>query len=941
MWLSPIEVAWTAVWAKSERDPSGELTHWLPLHQHLADSAGVARLLVREWLSPAVVDRLAAEFPGGREDVETLTVWLASVHDLLKCSPAFACQVPELANHMASRGLTVRRGIKADPERPRANHAVAGQRVVREWLEEELGFDFLGAAHELASVVGSHHGLPPDDTALHRLDGLEYLLGDRRWQEVRDHILGWSLDHLGGPQALVHFRGVRFSRPALALLTALVIVADWIASNSELFPLYPVGALDRAPGPDDTVTERRVAEAWSKLNLSPRWRAVPFDGDVAGLLRRRFERDRPRDVQIAAVRAAVEQPGPGLLIIEAPMGSGKTEAALLVAEVMAHRAGADGVIVALPTQATTDAMFGRVHTWLHRLDGIPDRASVSLAHGKAHLNDTYSGLVRRGRFASMGDDVERRGSSRRSQDDCEDPVVAHWWLSGRKKSGLAPFVVGTIDQLLFAALKSRHVMLRHLSLAGKVVVVDEVHAYDVYMSQYLHRVLEWLGAYRVPVVLLSATLPDHRRAELLHAYDTGRGGDASCVPAGHPGYPVVSVSGGPPPTVLPLPPERTRVALDRLDDGQDTLVTYLRAKLADGGCAVVVHNTVGRVQETARRLSEEFGEDAVTIAHSRFLACDRAEIDRGLLRRFGPPESAPDRPPLHIVVASQVVEQSLDVDFDLMVTDLAPVDLLLQRMGRLHRHTRSRPTAVSSPRCAIVGVEDWAAEPARAHPGSRRVYGEHLLLRAAALMIDRDEIALPHDIAPLVQAGYGDTTLGPNSWQPAMTAAAQAAEETANRRAANAKNYRLGAPSETGALTGWLKAGVGDASEDTARGAAQVRDGAASLEVLVVERDAGGGLRTLPWVPGGGKQLPLDSKVPWDQARVVAACSLRLPLALSTPDVIDEVIDELEDNWFASFQANPLLSGQLVLTLDAERRTRLHDHILTYDRRRGLMHEPA
>ncbi|WP_337661715.1 hypothetical protein [Actinoalloteichus sp. AHMU CJ021] len=151
----------------------------------------------------------------------------------------------------------------------------------------------------------------------------------------------------------------------------------------------------------------------------------------------------------------------------------------------------------------------------------------------------------------------------------------------------------------------------------------------------------------------------------------------------------------------------------------------------------------GFLQSQVSGAVARFRAEGVTIAHSRFLACDRAEIDRGLLRRFGPPESAPDRPPLHIVVASQVVEQSLDVDFDLMVTDLAPVDLLLQRMGRLHRHTRSRPTAVSSPRCAIVGVEDWAAEPARAHPGSRRVYGEHLLLRAAALVIDRDERGCP------------------------------------------------------------------------------------------------------------------------------------------------------------------------------------------------------
>jgi CRISPR-associated helicase Cas3 len=612
-----------------------------------------------------------------------------------------------------------------------------------------------------------------------------------------------------------------------------------------------------------------------------------------------------RDVQVGAVEAARAMGGAGLLIVEAPMGSGKTEAALLAAEVLAHESGAQGCFVALPTQATTDAMFGRVRSWLDR---VPGGATLALAHGKAHLNDDYRGLVRWGRV------------------DTECGAVAHDWLRGRKKAGLASFVVGTIDQVLFAGLKSRHVMLRHLALAGKVVIIDEVHAYDVYMSRYLHRVLAWLGAYRVPVILLSATLPDARRAELLRAYDS-----KAVEPSGHPGYPVITATNLEPRT-FPLPARRVPVVIDRLDDDLEALSAYLREQLRDGGCAVVVRNTVGRVQETAAHLAGEFD---VTINHARFLACDRAVRDRDLLRRFGPPSTAVDRPTKHVVVASQVVEQSLDIDFDVMVTDLAPIDLVLQRLGRLHRH--HRPHRTGQARCAVTGV-DWTSTPPKPVAGSARVYDTHHLLRAAALLVDRQIVTLPDDIAALVQTAYGTTALGPADWRPAMTEAHRKAEDRARKRRDNARTYLLPEPGK-GNLVGWLHANVGEVNDDSPRGMAQVRDGTESLEVLVMQRDADGGLRTPDWVPGGGQQIPLLGEVPWPLARVISVCALRLPYALCHEGVIDAVITELERTRVASFEATPALRGQLVLALDDDRRAVLHGFRLTYDLVRGLVHE--
>ncbi|WP_142001310.1 CRISPR-associated helicase Cas3' [Amycolatopsis cihanbeyliensis] len=925
--------SWLSAWAKSYYDrQTGAPTHWLPLSQHLADSARVAGHLVGHWLPPRVTERLGRNLPGGAEDVPVLAGWLAGVHDIGKLSPAFAVQVPKLADRMRKHSLVADPRLSLDPLRGKVSHSLVGHVAVRDWLHRELDFDRRGSAAQLASVVGSHHGIAPEHAQLRLVAENPHLAGTGTWAQARVSALRHSTEHSGGLASFTRFRDISLDKPTLVLLSAIVIMADWIASNSELFPLDPIATADREPAqPDDTRTGQRLQRAWNDLDLPPRWTPQELDPDLDAAFRSRFPHITTiRPVQTAAVQAARALREPGIIVIEAPMGNGKTEAALVAAEELARSSGAHGCFLALPTQATTDAMFTRAQRWLRALPRATghQRLDVTLAHGKATLNDEFTGLVREGRF-QVGDEA--------------DSITVHQWLRGSKKGPLASFVVGTIDQLLVAGLKSRHVMLRHLALAGKVVVIDEVHAYDVYMSQYLHRVLHWLGNYGVPVVLLSATLPARRRAELLDSYATGRGGPKIASTGEDPGYPVILSSGETCPRVIGEQPEPQHVTLDRLTDDLDALVTYLRRRLTEGGCAAVVRNTVTRVQETADRLAAEFGADNITVNHSRFLACDRAAIDTGLVRRFGPPGPDNDRSGPHIVVASQVLEQSLDVDFDMLVTDLAPMDLLLQRIGRLHRHDRARPAPVRTPRCAVAGTEDWSAAPVRAVAGSRRVYGEHTLLRAAALLADRSTVSLPTDIAPLVQEAYGDGALGPEGWQTAMTSAARAAEEAARERRERATHFLLDETSAGDSLVGWLQAGVGDA--DGERGAAQVRDGAESLEVLVVQRDRDGGLLTPGWIPrGGGQQIPLDQPVPAELARVIAACTLRLPLALSHEGVIDSVIRALEKSGFVtSFDQTPLLAGQLVLVLDERRQAIVPagdaTFLLTYDIRRGLLHE--
>lgn len=935
--VSELSQAARSVWAKTafDRDDLREVPDWMPLWRHLDDTAAVAGRLWDEWLPVSVRRVIAACVEGDEVRSRRLITWLAGVHDVGKASPAFAVQCEPLAAAMTRAGLPVKGPYS---NRRELRHELAGHTCLVRWLGACHGWSDIDA-HRLAVVVGGHHGVAPTYEQVRDAPHRTELLGTGRWTEVQDEYLDRQARLLADGDLT---RPVAPSQPAQVLMTAVVILADWIASNAELFPYSTVGS-----------TRARLDRAWRELDLPAPWHSRVDHVDADELVARRFGFSGPaRPVQAEAVQLAMVVDDPGLLVIEAPMGEGKTEAALLAAEVLAQRTGAGGCFIALPTQATTDAMFGRVRAWMDELPGDEPR-SVFLAHGKASLNDEYQGLMREGQVTSIAvDDEKGQQPGRRLEAAGYAPrlaltAVVHEWLRGRKKGVLAAFVVGTVDQVLFSALKSKHLMLRHLALASKVVVIDEVHAYDTYMSAYLDRALHWLGAYGIPIVLLSATLPARRRDEMVTAYRQGKAAlaghrAASLVAPGDGGYPLITATSGlddvrRQPT--PASGRRTVVRLERLDDDLEALSRTLDDALADGGCALVVRNTVTRVQETGRFLAERFGDDQVTVTHARFLAVDRAANDADLLRRFGP--DAADRPYRHIVVGSQVVEQSLDVDFDLLVTDLAPVDLVLQRMGRLHRHDRGdgRPTGVRQPRTVLTGV-DWSETPPRPVRGSRMVYEEEALLCSLAVLRphldDEVPVVLPDDIAPLVQTAYGDGMVGPTDWQASLVEARTAAVRHADEARQRAAAFQLGAVDRgAGPVLNWVQAGVGNV-DDGPGGEAQVRDGAMTLEVLVVVRDVDG-LVVPPWTTEQRTLLDTNLEIGGRQARLVAACALRLPPALSAPGVIDATITDLESQcWVAAWQRAPLLAGQLVLALDTDGRARVAGRELHYTREHGL-----
>lgn len=879
---------------------------WLPLWMHLWDTAGIMERLVRQWLPESVKRAMGFE---REEALLAHARFLGGIHDIGKATVAFQANILRTLPEARQRLETLTPLDCPEQNRRESPHARAGEAVL-------LWDDCPGG---IASIVGAHHGKPQSCAAVDdQLEGWEsnyYPKGQKKvWENFWTELLMTVLQDCGfddtaelddlNPQEEV-------------LLTGLLIMADWIASNTEYFPLIPVeelGSMEDYPA--------RVDRAWEKLALPFPWEAQPGIADPQEFaVRFGFA---PNAVQRAVLEAVDTAAEPGILILEAQMGVGKTEAALAAAEVMASRFGLGGVFFGLPTQATANGIFPRLLGWADTQSEETLPQAIKLAHGMAELNECYLRL--QGRGVQLEEDAQEAHQ-----------VQVHQWFRGNKQALLANFVIGTVDQLLLAALAQKHVMLRHLGLAGKVVIIDECHAYDAYMNRYLDRALEWLGWYRVPVILLSATLPARRRAELVEAYQQKRTPAPDAPWKTSCGYPLLTWTDGEEvrQTTIPLDtPSRTVQTVPLTEDG---LPGFLREKMQAGGCAGVIVNTVKKAQAVARMLLEALPEKEVQVFHAQFLMPDRAAREQELMERIGKHSTPAQRDGL-IVVGTQVLEQSLDIDFDVMVTELCPMDLLLQRIGRLHRHTwRSRPRPMQAAVCAVLDTGEDAFDE-----GSAAVYGKWLLWRTRELL--PQTIRLPEEISSLVQQVYGWAAEDKLPEDAASEKLCHNYELEQGKRKDRAEAYLVHHPKvykkfpRLNTLDGWM-ADEGACSDPAARAA--VRDGDPSVEVLVMVQGRDGGIHFLPWQEGG-RTVASNCPPQPEEALKIARQKLRLPAVFGKEWNVKRVIDELEaDNrrLLAQWQLSPMLRGELVLLLDETLTAHLAGMTLHYDRENGLIYE--
>ncbi|MGW3240703.1 CRISPR-associated helicase Cas3' [Streptomyces olivaceus] len=772
------------------------LPHPYPLICHLLDVAAVFETMWDALPHPRLRERIAAELGLGVEQARSVLACWAGMHDLGKVTPPFQAQVPE-----EFRKLTVDESYIAAPgaeELTRFRHE-QGTHWALVSLLAEAGYPVSrvqarSLPHQVAQMLGGHHGCFGDVvTARQAASASQYQagLGLRGWDEQRRC-------HVEAVQRVVGAQAVptgELSSATAVRVYGLVVLADWLASSVEwILPGLPGRAWSGSAEQLDAHYRQAVRDAPGVVRTARLGRAVFPDRQ-----RLRFEELFPfapnalqRDIAEVLPRV-VGKESSGLVLVTAPTGDGKTEAALFAAAVLGRASGARGLYFALPTMATADQMFPRVASFAERV--LAGERALLLMHHAAWLSTAMDGPQTEGSGDAWTLDEPAREAMPATAAEGEEfstapatAVEARAWLREGGKRGLAaPLGAGTVDQALTAVLPVSFNALRLWGLSDKVLIVDEAHAYGPWMQTLMVRLLEWLGAFRAPVVLLSATLTGRSASALVEAYRRGAGFKEPCpVQPAYPGWLFTDAVRGEVSETRAVATSRPRildvslrqVAWDCEDTAARPRPGGRRGMLRDvltpvaefGGTALVCCTTVAEAQRTFRDLRAAFpalsaGEGGIRLLHSRFPGLLRHEITAACARAYGKPrphEQTRVRP-ASILVATQIVEQSLDFDFDLVVSDLAPLALLLQRAGRGRRHVRGpdgRPRwALPEERPAVVVLEPAGPHGTTEPPQSwGDVYDHSLLLRSAALLREKagQGIAVPGDVQDLVDAVYAD-----------------------------------------------------------------------------------------------------------------------------------------------------------------------------------------
>lgn len=743
------------LWAKSEP--------YHPLWCHLLDAAAVARAL-------------KARFGPIEGLPEGWIEFLVGCHDIGKADRWFQNKDQYLANQLRDLGLHLPQWDSGADNLKKFRHEARS----REWLQKSLknrhGWQNRSENIVAKAVVGHHGDWSPDiyperdcaDTPL--------------WESLRDELGAMLWETLQPePCALERFP---HASSAGVKLAAYVILSDWIASNNALF-CYPNLPKNQSPAVYFAAACKRAAEVVAQMKLDAPEPQTDALKPTFGQVWPEIEVPRPLQEQLETRRGEL---APGLAIIEAPMGEGKTEAAIYLAMLWQSGFASRGVYFALPTQATANAMHARYADFLQEWNPL---RRARLMHGGAWLRDETPEALE---FLPelQAENRELALQQARSARD---------WFRPMRRALLASEGVGTVDQALLCALRVKFGPLRLLGLSQKTLIIDEVHAYDEFMGVLLERLLQWCRALEVNVILLSATLSQAQKMALCRAYG-GPNADLAALQnesAKIAPYPLLSfVPREEKPFCFAVEADAKRkrdlqieLKTGLLDDFAAT-ARLCAQTIQNGGCACILANTVRAAQEIFRELAimkqnRELPDDCeLMLFHARFRTEERARIEADVVAKFGPDagkKGKAERPKGAILVATQVVEQSLDVDFDFFFSQLAPIDLLLQRAGRLWRHERKwRPTSEATLTILTPPDGDWN------FGASGKVYAPEILLRTLALCDGVTQWKLPADFRPLIERcydrsealgdfaarqGFGETLQKAESERDAETAAAR------------------------------------------------------------------------------------------------------------------------------------------------------------------------
>jgi len=709
-----------SLWSKTNRGVDATVADsWAyPLVLHMIDVAIAADIILDQW-GMLFGDRVAHDV------LRPLFLFLVGAHDIGKAIPQFqrqhehSYQILKEYFDFSNYAISMPYGNAAY-----LPHGNASFVILKEYLTSSFYID-KKLSSWLARAVSGHHGFFPTSAETNHLGAHSVLMGSRLiWQQSRTQLLDLLASTLNIPTVYEHIPAL--SHAHMVMLAGLTTIADWIASGdvdvryridgTEALSQYVVHARQR-------LTQRCQALQWERS--TPREIAT---------LSEIIQQSIPRPLHTSTYHL-VTQHDVRFVLIEAPTGEGKTEASFVVAMAHAKRKGVLSTFFALPTQATSNQMYDRVVTWLTQI--LPTQSPIHLVHGGNLFVDAYKPFQQ---------SLEIYDAAKANP---HNNIQAESWFTTTKRIMLAAQGVGTVDQALMGVLKTKHGFVRLAGLAGKIVIIDEVHAYDVYTSTILDNLLMWLEALDCTVVLLSATLPMTRRQKLLSIW-----GVKETNVQRYPRLIGIEANGVAHIQTVPSQQSGRVVAIQIINPRESAIAKIAIESIAHGGIALVICNTVARAQQIYRDMSAYGLDCVVVLLHSRMTNVQRKEIEKTVTDSLG--KNTLNRPYRMIVIGTQVLEQSLDIDADVLISDLAPIDLLIQRMGRIHRHQRTN-RATNHPNPVMYVACDEPDFTQKAWFGSQgMVYESSVLLRTYIWVVQRNGgfMRIPEDVEDAVDAIY-------------------------------------------------------------------------------------------------------------------------------------------------------------------------------------------
>lgn len=755
---------------------------WHPLAAHSLDVAatGVALLGRCRGLHQKMAQRLSLSLA----EVDNWVAYWLALHDLGKFAESFQAQRLDLFVELRGRNPDAAKiyDVRHDSLGWRFwDKVVLDQLVDQSWFGP-ASEDLADGLNCWMRASAGHHGQPPQPGGawkqhFHAQDdgaaALQFVDG------MRAMFLSDDLVASVGRQDAHHFLAV--SQEMSWWMAGLAVLADWLGSNVLYFPYLDGADASLSLAAYWQRAQRQAQAAVSASGVVPPQAAaaMPFDRLFPGIA-------HPSPLQHWAAGVALAD-GPQLHCLEDVTGAGKTEAAVMLTHRLMAAGHATGFFVALPTMATANAMYERIATAYQCL--FDDAASLILATSSRSLVDAFAATI----VEDLGAHVlppDAAEGDKAQRDETASARCAAWLADHHKRALLSPAGVGTIDQALMAVLHSKHQSLRLLGLQGKVLVVDEVHACDAYMLKVLAVLLEFHARGGGSVVLLSATLPQRVRQTLLRAFSRGVGHSAPQL--GSSAYPLATTwptvdggAGAAAETAIETRSDVRRVVRVEMHELMDQALAVIRRALAAGQCVCWVRNTVADAIDAFTLFQQELAPERLWLFHARFALHDRLAMEQRVLQSFGKTSDPAERAG-RLLIATQVVEQSLDVDFDLLLSDLAPIDRLVQRAGRLRRHRRrpdgtpqvdpgaadARGTPVLHLLCPPWNTspgEDWYKDT---FAKAAAVYPDHAQLWLTMQALRGGAFTMPDDARRLIEHVFGDEADVPAGLQ----ANAQAAE---------------------------------------------------------------------------------------------------------------------------------------------------------------------